>query len=93
MGGNTMDINNWGTLFTDEQVTNIIQNYKDDLLQFNGDISANVINEVYNTIINNSHLTNRAKLFYLQDFENMLIESRIRTDKNAIDYMNSLALK
>ncbi|MCB2297776.1 hypothetical protein [Clostridium tagluense] len=85
-----VNINDWQILLTDEQVNNNIKNYKSNFLETNETISSREINEVYNTIVSNSSLSNRAKLFYLQQFENFLIHSRIQTDEGVIAYKNSL---
>ena len=89
-----VNINDWGILFTNEQVNNFIKNYKNNgLLNINKTISVSEINEVYNTIVSNSSLSVRAKLYYLQHFENLLVHSKIETDEDVIAYKNSLLNK
>lgn len=85
-----ININEWGFLLSDEQVENSIINHKTNIYKCSGSISQSIINELYNTIVANDSLCNRAKLYYLDYFEDLLIKSRIHTDKEVIDYINSL---
>ena len=88
-----VNINDWEILLSNEKVIYIVQNFKNELLKCKESISANEIDELYNTIVSNSSLSDRAKLYYLENFQNLLIKSRIRTDEGVIAYKNSLLNK
>lgn len=83
----SININDWGQPLTDSQVSGLLKDYR---VNQSGDISCNTIGDICNSIINNPNLSDRAKLFYLDDFENRIIKSRIQTDEDALKFLNSL---
>ena len=85
-----MNINEWGAMYNDKQVSNLIRNYKNSLLKMDETINSDEISELYNMIVNNNEWNNRRKLFHLSDFENSLISSRIRNTEDIIVFRNSL---
>jgi hypothetical protein len=85
-----ININEWGDFLSDEEVDNSIINHKTNIYKCSGSISQSIISELYNTIVAHASLSNRAKLFYLDHFEDLLIKSRIHTDNEVINYKNSL---
>lgn len=83
----SININDWKPFFTDSQVSALLKNYR---INHANDINLNIIKEIYNRIVNNQNLSDRAKLFYLDDFENHIIMSHIQTDDDALKFLNSL---
>lgn len=85
-----MKISEWAIEKTDAEVEEIIKSYKTDIYNCIDDISKDEVKKVYDKIVNNNNINNRAKLFYLMQFEDLIINSRIRTNDNVIDYKNNL---
>lgn len=86
-----MNINDWQKfLLNDEDVIEAIQEYKNSLFGIDDSIDMNEIKRTYNIIVNNQYLSDRAKLFYLETLENLLIKSRIASTNDLIEYTNSL---
>lgn len=85
-----MNINDWAIYLNDEQVNKGIKRYEVDLLKLNEEIDSKEIIEVYLKITNNKELNNRAQLFYIMKFEDLLIKSRIRDTEGVVKFKNSL---
>lgn len=85
-----MKINEWEFGKTDEEVEKNIKSYKTDIYNYIEDVSKDEVKNVYDKIVNNNNINNRAKLFYLMQFEDLVIMSKIRTTNDVINYKNNL---
>jgi hypothetical protein len=86
-----MNINNWGDfLIKDDEVNDAIKKQKENLLKINELIDKEEIINLYNMIVENKELTDRAKLFHLDRLEDFLITSKIRNTEDLIRYKESL---
>lgn len=85
-----MNINDWAFYLNDNQVNEKIESYRINLIKINKDINSEEILKVYFKIITNNSINNRAKLYYIMEFENLLIKSRIRNVEDVKRFSESL---
>lgn len=85
-----MKISEWKFLCTDEQVDTFIEKFFERPIIASNPIDQHEMLEVYNKIVKNNDLNNRAKLFYLEKLEDLIIKSRIRTTEDIIKFKDSL---
>lgn len=85
-----MNINEWAFYLNDNQVNEKIESYRINLIKINKDINSEEILKVYFKINTNNSINNRAKLYYIMEFENLLIKSRIRNVEDVKRFSESL---
>lgn len=85
-----MKISEWSLFLTDEQVNTSIEKFFERPIIISNPINSHEMLELYTKIINNDDINNRSKLFYLDQFEDLIIDSRITTTEDLIKYRDSL---
>lgn len=85
-----MKISEWSIFLTDEQVNTSIKKFFERSVIASNPINSHEILELYNKIVNNNDINNRAKLFYLDQFEDLIIKSKITTTEDIIKFKDSL---
>ena len=85
-----MKISEWGILYTDEQVDKFITQFLSRPFLVEYPYNSNETFELYKKITGSENINNRSKLFYLEQFEDLIIKGRITTIKDIIKYKDSL---
>lgn len=85
-----MKISEWGNFLTDEQVNASIEKFFERPIIASNPINSREMLALYTKIVNNKDINNRSKLFYLDQLEDLIINSRITTTEDLIRHKDSL---